>query len=172
MPVPYPEDGDCLPYFFTYIREVDPATDVLEALAREGEETAAFFRGLSAAQAGHRYAPGKWSLRELAGHLADVERVFALRALWVARRDPSPQPGFDENQWAEASNADTRTVEDLADEVAAVRAASVALFRGFDDDAWTRTGHMTGHPVTLRSLPWIILGHERHHRRVIAERYL
>jgi hypothetical protein len=171
LAVPRPVEGDCAPYYFTYINEIGTDEDILAVLAGLERSTPARLGALSEAQAGHRYAPGKWSVREVIGHVADSERVFAYRALTIARGDTTALPGFDENPWAEVSKADQRPLVDLLAELRAVRAASLALFQGFGAAEWERSGTASGKPVTVRALPYIIAGHERHHLAVLRERY-
>jgi hypothetical protein len=171
LTVPRPVEGDCAPYYFTYISEIAADEDVLAVLAGLDRSTAALLAPLTEAQAGHRYAPGKWTVREVVGHVADSERVFAYRALSIARGDAAPLPGFEENEWAAVSNADRRPLVDLLAELRAVRAASLALFQGFGAAEWERSGTASGKPVTVRALPYIIAGHERHHLAVLRERY-
>lgn len=169
--VPRPVEGDCAPYYFTYINEIAADEDVLAVLADLDRTTPALLDPLTEAQAGHRYAPGKWSVREVVGHVADAERVFAYRALTIARGDRTALPGFEENEWAAVSNADSRSLADLVGELHAVRAASLALFRGFGAAEWERAGTASGKHLAVRALPYIIAGHERHHVEVLRERY-
>jgi hypothetical protein len=166
-----PVAGEYAPYHGGYVNEV-PDGDVLALLERQARETIALLRGVGEQKAGHRYAAGKWSIREVIGHLVDAERVFTYRALTFARGDTTALPGFDENGWAAASNADTRTLASLIDEFSAVRAATLALFRGFGDAELARRGTASGHPVTVRGLLYVTTGHERHHVRILRERYL
>ena len=121
---------------------------------------------------GYRYAPGKWSIREVVGHVIDAERMFSVRAMAFARGDASHYPSFDENDYAAESGADQRTLADLAEELSAVRTATLLLLRSFPEDAWNRRGVASGYEFTVRSLAWIIAGHSRHHRQVLMERYL
>ena len=120
----------------------------------------------------YRYAPDKWSVRELVGHLTDSERMFAARAMAFARGDQTHYPGFDENEYAAASGADTRSLVTLVEEWDAVRYATVLLFKGLPDDAWDRRGHASGFEFTVRSVAWIIAGHTQHHIRVLQQQYL
>lgn len=145
--------------------------DVTAALEQQGRETSAFFRMLTDDKASYRYAPGKWSIKEVIGHIADSERIFGYRALVIARGEKKSLPGFDENSYAAASNAGQRSVRDLTDEYEAVRHATVALFRGLSAEAWTTLGTANEKPVSVRALAYIALGHERHHLRVLHERY-
>lgn len=158
-------------YYQTYVSEV-PEGDLLATLASQRDSTAALLAGIPEARAGYRYAPEKWSVRQVIGHIADAERVFAYRALRIARADVTPLPGFDENAWIPAAEFDRRTLADLAADLRAVRESTLTLFRGFPEEAWTRLGTASGHPVSVRALAYILTGHERHHLRVLQERYL
>ena len=149
-----------------------PDGDILATLAAQARETAALLRGLRADQAGLRYAPGKWSVRELVGHLTDCERVFAYRALSFARADAAELPGFEEEDWARTAGHDRFELADLTADFEAVRTSTLALFGRFDADAWARTGLANGARISVRALAWIIAGHERHHVSVLRERYL
>jgi len=166
-----PEATEHHPYYGHYIA-LNPEDDVLAALEAQMPETLAFLRSISEDRAGHRYAPDKWSIRQVVGHLIDAERVFAYRALRFARADATPVPGFDENTYAPVSGADTRTYADLVDEYEALRGANMYFFRALDDAAWMRTGTANGAPISVRALAWILAGHGRHHANVIRERYL
>jgi len=158
-------------YYQPYVAEV-PEGDLLDILAAQRDSTAVVLAAIPEAKAGYRYAPEKWSIKEVIGHISDAERVFAYRALRIARADVTPLPGFDENAWVPAAGFDRRTLADLAAELRAVRESTLALFRGFDPGAWSRLGTASGHPVSVRALAWILTGHERHHLRVLHERYL
>jgi hypothetical protein len=165
-----PAPTDYAPYYATYINQVSE-NDVLAVLAGQIDATVALLRAVPRARWTHRYAPGKWSVSEVVGHLADTERIFAYRALRFARNDATPLAGFDENQFVPPANFDARPLPDLAEELRAVRLASLALFRGFDDAALARRGTANQVEITVRALPWIIAGHERHHVAVLKERY-
>jgi len=166
-----PGAGEFAPFYQGYIDEA-PAGDVVAALEAQADEVLGLLRPLSDAQGAHRYASGKWSVKEVVGHLCDSERVFTHRALRFARNDPVALPGFDENAWVPAGQFDKRTVGDLAEEWEAVRRASLALFRSLDDAAAAQRGVANKNPVTVRSLAWICLGHTAHHLGVLKERYL
>jgi len=157
-------------FYSPYIARV-PDGDVLDHLARQIDDTRRALRDLPAERSGHRYAPDKWSVTEVVGHLADAERVFAYRALRFARGDATPLPGFDETVYTPAGEFDRRPMAALVDEFGVVRAATLALFRGLPADAATRTGVANGQPISVRALAWIIAGHELHHRAVLRERY-
>lgn len=154
-----------------YIARVPAGTDIVDLLARQRKDTLARFAALPEDRGGHRYAAGKWSVKEVLLHLSDVERVMAYRALRIARGDPTPLPGFDEAAWTPLSGADARSLADLAGEWGDVRQASLALFRHLPAAAWTRRGRASEMPVSVRGLAWIIAGHERHHLAVLGERY-
>lgn len=148
-----------------------PDGDIVAHLRAEGEASAAWLATLDHAAARHRYAPEKWSVAEVIGHVADTERVFTYRALRFARGDATPVAGFDENLFAAVAGHDEREPADLAAELAAVRAATVALFASLDAAAWERHGEANGKPVSVRALAWITAGHALHHWRIVRERY-
>lgn len=166
-----PEPGEHAPYYLSYLARV-PDGDVLATLEREEKRFLETLRAVPADREAHAYAPGKWTIRGVVGHVLDVERVFALRALWFARAAGTPLPGFDENAWAASSNADARSLAALGDEWSAVRRASLALLRGLDAEAVDRRGIANGVEFTVRALGWILAGHAIHHRTVLEERYL
>jgi hypothetical protein len=165
-----PADSEYNTYYQPYVSEV-PDGDLLTTLESQRDSTAAILAGITDANAGFRYAEGKWSIREVVGHVADAERVFAYRALRFARADATPLPGFDENAWMPSAGFDARPLGDVAAELRTVRESTLSLFRSFTPEAWLRTGSASGHPITARALAWIIAGHERHHLRVLTERY-
>jgi hypothetical protein len=165
-----PAAAEYNPYYQKYVNQV-PEGDLLATLQRQGGETVTLLRNVSEEKSTFAYAPGKWTLREVIGHLTDAERVFTYRALSFARADPSALPSFDENVWAATSNAGARTIEDHIDDFIAVRASTLALFRGFGSAELARSGVASGNPVTVRALAWIIAGHERHHVGVLRDRY-
>jgi hypothetical protein len=146
--------------------------DVLAQLQSQLDEVAALFSGLSEAQGAFRYAPGKWSLKDLLQHLSDGERIFAYRCLCVGRGDATPLPGFDENAYAAVSGAEARTLADLVSDWRAARGASLALFQSLPDAAWMNRGTTNGRAITTRCIPYIMAGHAAHHLAVIRERYL
>lgn len=169
--IPRPEASEHLPYYGKYVDRV-PDGDLLDTLRAQLDETLALVRGLPEERGGHRYAPGKWSIREVLSHVIDAERIFAYRALRIGRGDATPLASFDENAYAAASNADARTLAELAEELAHVRLGNLALFRSLDDEALARRGTASGGEVSVRALAWIIAGHERHHVALLRERYL
>jgi uncharacterized damage-inducible protein DinB len=169
--IPRPDASEHLPYYSKYVDRV-PDGDLLQTLRQQLDETLALVGGLDEAQGGHRYAPGKWSIRESLNHVIDAERIFAYRALRISRGDQTPLESFDENAYAEAAGADARTLVDLAYELRHVRMASLALFASLSDEALARRGTASGGTVSVRALAWIIAGHEMHHVALLRERYL
>jgi len=165
-----PESDEIPAHFVGYIGRV-PESDPVAVLAAQIDVTAALFRGLSETDALKRYAPGKWSVKEIVGHLADTERIMAYRALRIARGDETPLPGFDENAYVPPAKFDARPLSDLVAELRTTRAATLALFRSFDDDAWRRRGTASGKPVSVRAIGYMIPGHERHHVEILKTRY-
>jgi len=165
-----PDASEYAPYYGTYVGTV-PEGDLLQILEDQHRDTQALLGGLSEAQALHRYAPGKWSVKEVVGHLTDAERVFSYRALRFARGDAKPLQGFDENAWVPPGKFDARPLADLAAEFAVVRRATVALFRSLDAAALERRGVASDNLVSVRALAYIIAGHERHHVGILHERY-
>ena len=166
-----PEPTEYAPYYGRYITLV-PDGPIVEVLRDQIKETLHLLRALPESRGEHRYGPDKWSIKELVGHVIDGERVFAYRALRFGRNDPTELPGFDENLYAPAGGFGARTLASLVDELETVRRATVYLFEGFPPEAWSRRGVASENPVTVRGLAYIIAGHERHHRSILAERYL
>jgi DinB superfamily len=167
--VGHPESTEFAAFYAGYVQLV--TEEPLVALESQGRKTQVLLAGLTDAQAGHRYAEGKWTVRDVAGHMGDVERVLSYRALRIARGDATALHGFDENAYADVAGADRRPIGELAAELAAVRSATLALFRGFDAAAWRRRGVANGNPVSVRALAHIIAGHERHHSEILRTRY-
>lgn len=158
-------------YFGRYIDSVRDG-DVVATLTAQIDETLALLASVPAEREEYRYAPGKWSLREVVGHLIDTESAFAFRALWVARQAAGGQPSFEQDDWARSSNAGDRELKDLMEEWQALRRANVLKFAGFDGPAWMRRGRVSGNEVTTRALVWVIAGHELYHRALLERDYL
>ncbi len=167
---PRPAPTEYAPFFHRYVALV-PDGDLLERLRSSVGETLELLDGAGEAGAGHRYAAGKWSVREVAGHLADTERIMAYRALRAARGDKTPVAGFDENAYVAAAGFDRRTLASLADELAHVRMATLDLFRTLDEQALAGWVVWEGAGTTAGALAWIVAGHEMHHRQILRERY-
>lgn len=172
MPViPRPDPAEYAAYQRRYVDAV-PDGDILQTLRRQADETARLFRGLDETQAGRPYAPGKWSPKEVLGHVIDTERVFAYRAMRFARGDRTPLPGFEQDDYIKPGAFDARAIGDLVDEFTAVRAASLALFSGLPADAVGATGVANENPMSVRAIVWVVAGHERHHVTIMREKYL
>jgi hypothetical protein len=166
-----PDRSEAAEYYFTYIDKV-PAGDIRKVLVDQGGETLALLRGIANARSLHRYAPGKWSIREVVGHISDAERVFSFRAFWFARGFDTPMPSYDQDAAMPFATADERSWDSHLDEFAAVRSATVALFDHLADEAWNRRGTASDTPVSVRALAYICAGHVAHHVGILKERYL
>jgi len=165
-----PEPDEIPPHYVGYIKRV-PELDPVIVCAEQIEDTATLLSPLSEKDAMYRYDRGKWSIKEVVGHLADVERIMAYRALRIARGDTTPLPSFDENAYVPIAKFDTRSLADLVGELRTARAGTLALLRTFDADAWRRRGTASGKPVSVRALAFMIPGHERHHVEILRTRY-
>ncbi|MBM4059886.1 MAG: DinB family protein [Planctomycetes bacterium] len=165
-----PSADEFSPHHQAYIDRV-PLGDVLVHLHTQGRSTLRLLHALSESRAGYRYAEGKWTVKQVVQHVIDGERLFGYRALCFARGEAGALPGFDENLYAANDGSAGRTVASLGAEYAAVRAATCALYEGFDGPAWGRRGIANGKPITVRALPWVTAGHELHHLAVLHERY-
>jgi len=170
-PVSAPGPDEYAPNFAGYVGHVPVGVNILDLLVKQADETQVRLRGIPESRGRHRYAPGKWSVKEVVLHLADTERIMTYRALRIARADTTPLPGFDENLYTPESGADAVPLGDLAAEFRHVRQASLDLFRHLPAEAWTRRGIATNATISVRALAWIVAGHERHHLGVLAERY-
>jgi uncharacterized damage-inducible protein DinB len=166
-----PDASEFADFYAGYISGV-PEGDLLQLLEAQGRETATLLGAVLESQGSFAYAPGKWTLKDVLGHIADGERVFSYRALRIARGDQTPLASFDENAWVPEAAAAARTMKDLAEELAAVRASTLALLRHLPAESVTRTGTASGRTISVRALAWIMAGHERHHLQIIRERYL
>jgi hypothetical protein len=165
-----PAPDEAPSFFHGYIAEVR-GDDIGAGLAEQLDEVEQLYSGLDEGAALARYAPGKWSIKEVIGHLSDTERIFGYRLLRVSRGDATPLPGFDENAYMPAGEFDKRPVDMLLQEFRAVRLSSLALCSGIPAGAWSRVGQASGHLVSARALAYIILGHASHHVRVLRDRY-
>lgn len=166
-----PEVGEFADYAAEDIARV-AGDDAIAALAAQGKYVAELFAALSdAAVAGRRYAPGKWTIKEVLGHLIDDERIFVYRLLRIARGDRTPLAGFDEKLFAENSGAEARPLTDLVTEYRVVREATLALLRALPTDAWARRGEVNGYEASVRGLAFHIAGHELRHLAALRSRY-
>jgi DinB family protein len=171
MPIVRPAADEYVPFYETYVSQVTEP-DLVALLTAQQTNTARFLAGLTETQAACRYAPDKWSIREIIGHLADSERIFSYRLLRIARADTTPLPGFDENAYVPSGEFERRPLASVAAEFASVRAATLTLLQGLTPEGLARMGTASGKPISARALAYIIGGHEKHHLGVVRERYL
>lgn len=169
--IPRPDASEYAPHYAAYVTKV-PEGNLFTILEAQRRGTQDLLAAIPEGRTLHRYAPGKWSIKEVVGHVADSERVFSYRALRFARGDRTPLPGFDENTYVPAGQFDARALPDLAAELDAIRHATIALFAGLDLEALARQGPANDKEVSVRALAYIIAGHERHHVGILRERYL
>ena len=166
-----PERAETAEYYHRYIDQV-PAGDIRDVLEHQLGDASSMLEAISEQRSLHRYAPGKWSIREVVAHINDTERLFTFRAFWFARALGEPLPSFDQDIAASHAGADDRPWRSHLDEFRAVRAATIALFRNLPAEAWTRRGVASGNPFTVRALAYIAAGHVAHHLRLLREQYL
>lgn len=171
MIVAAPHRTEYADYYQPYIEKV-PGQDVLAVLERQLSEIMPELTAVSEDRSLHRYAPGKWSVREVVNHINDTERLFSFRAFWFARGFEDPLPSFDQDAAVRVAAADERSWSSHLDELSSIRGATVTLFRELPDEAWMRRGVASGNPFTVRSLAYICAGHYAHHMKVLRERYL
>jgi hypothetical protein len=172
MTIARPDRSEAADYYFTDIDRVPQGADILDLLRTQLPETLALLEGISDEQSLHRYAPGKWSIREVVSHLNDTERMFVFRALWFARGLEGALPSFDQDVALAGAYAEERPWREHIDEFRAVRTASLAFFEHLREDAWSRQGIASGNPFTVRALGYITAGHVTHHAIILRERYL
>ena len=165
-----PATSDYAPFFSRYIELVE-GDDIVSAIEQQSSSTQKLLATIDETRGAYRYASGKWSVKEVVGHLVDTERIMAYRALAIARGETQPLPGFDEDEYVRNAHFDAWRVGDLSEAYALARRASVVFFRNLPEEAWTRRGVSNGNEVTVRALAWIIAGHERHHLNVLRDRY-
>ncbi len=166
-----PQPTEAASYYYTYIDRV-PGDDIVDVLGRQLEESVDFLSEISEEQSLHRYAPDKWSIRELLGHINDTERVFLFRALWFARGFQDPLPSFDQEIGFKAAESDKVSWANHVDEFRAIRSATLAFFRNLPEDAWLRSGIASDNSVSVRAIAYIVAGHLTHHLAIVRERYL
>jgi hypothetical protein len=166
-----PQAGENAPYYDRYISLVS-SNDILGALDEQRRQTLLLLCGRAEADGDLRYAPEKWSVKEVLGHVNDTERVMSYRALRISRGDQTPMEGFEQDDYVRNGPAGHSSLADLIEDYIAVRRATLSLFRNLDETAWTRRGVAAGNEVTLRGLAYIIAGHELHHRKILEEKYL
>jgi uncharacterized damage-inducible protein DinB len=171
VPIQRPDETEFAPFYAGYVKRI-PEGDLLDLLVQQSADIQALLGSLSDADAKFRYGPDKWSIKQVVGHLGDVERIMTYRALCIARGEKGMLPGFDENAYVAAARFDTQPLASLLADWSAVRAATIAFFSGLDAEELARRGNANTYEVTVRALAYIIAGHERHHRAILVERYL
>jgi hypothetical protein len=170
LPVARPEPGEYTPYYDRYISLV-PGSDIMATLDAQRRNTMMLLCGRDEAEGDFRYAPGKWTAKELLGHVCDTERIFAYRALRIARGDRTPIEGYEQDDYVRNASFATFPLPERIEDYIAVRRATLTLFRNLNEPAWTRRGIANKNEVTVRALAYIIAGHELHHRRILEEKY-
>ncbi len=165
-----PEPGEYASFYEKYVALIT-GNDIVAVLEAQRLQMIQLFAARSERDGNFRYAPGKWTVKEVVGHVSDSERIFAYRAMRIARGDQTPLSGFEQDDYVKAGGFAERSLADLAEEFAHVRGATVALFRSLGKDAWTLRGVANKNEVSVRALAFITAGHELHHRRILDERY-
>jgi len=165
-----PEASEYNPYYGRYVSLVK-TDNIVVTLETQIQDTLAVLRRIDESKANHRYAPDKWTVKDLLGHMSDTERIFAYRALRISRGDKTPIEGFEQDDYVRYGPFANCRWSDLVDEFGAIRRTTVFLFRSLNADAWSRRGTASGHEVSVRALAHIIAGHELHHRKVLKEKY-
>jgi DinB family protein len=166
-----PLENEYAPYFHNYVSQA-PEEDILPAMRSQVDALDVLLDGVTPDRETYRYAEGKWSIREIVGHLIDGERTFGYRVLCIARGDTQNLPGFDQDQYMLTAPFDRIDLEDLLSEFRLVRLSNMAMLRTLDEAAWTRMGTANDSPVSVRALVYVMVGHVRHHMDVLRERYL
>jgi hypothetical protein len=166
-----PEKTEYNQYYETYVSLV-PETEIVQTFENQQAELLELFKEIAEEKSLHAYAEGKWTIKELLGHLSDGERIFAYRALRISRCDKTPMEGFEQDGYIENSNFNDTKLSDLIDEFLHVRKANLIFFQNLPDEAWIRSGIASDSPVSVRALAYIMVGHVRHHLNILKTRYL
>jgi len=166
-----PEKNEYAEYYDRYISLVEE-TDIVTVLEKQETELHDFFQNMTEEKAGFSYAEGKWTIKEVIGHLVDGERIFAYRALRVSRADLTPIEGFEQDDYIENSNFNNTSLSDLVNELLLNRRSNLIMFKNLTQEAWLRMGTASDNPVSVRALAYIMAGHIRHHLNILNERYL
>jgi DinB superfamily len=166
-----PEPNESADYYHGYINRIT-SDDIVDVLKKQADETLGLLRGVSEEKSLHRYAPGKWSIRELLNHVNDAERVFLFRALWFARGYSDPLPSYEQDIAVAAAHADDYSWASHVEDFRSVRQSTLSLFQNLPEDAWLASGLASGNPVSVRALAYILAGHVAHHSAILRDRYL
>jgi hypothetical protein len=167
-----PRSNEHAEYYGRYVSKVPENVDLVSLLRQQAMETVALLQGLTPKQGDFAYAPGKWTIKQVIGHIIDAERVFVYRAMCFARQDKTELPSFDENAYVDNANFQERTLADLLEEFQVVRSATIHFAKNLDAESLARIGIASKNPISVRALLYIIAGHERHHVELFRERYL
>ena len=165
-----PEKTEYAQFYANYVSLVGEA-DVVSALENQTNDLRELLKDIAAEKEDFRYAPGKWSVKELTGHIIDAERVFSYRALRISRGDETPLAGFEENSYVAQSSFNNSNLADLIEEFSLLRAANVLMFKNLTEEQWLRRGTASDAPVSVRALAFIMVGHVSHHTNILKERY-
>ncbi len=165
-----PNPADYNSYYETYIKEIE-GNDILKILNEQNKKTQEVLNSFSEHKGNYRYADGKWTVKEVVGHLLDTERVFAYRALCIARGEKKSLPGFEQDDYVKDGNFNSRNLSDLNYEFRLLRESNLLLFRSFSEDMLNKRGTANSSSITVRAILWIIAGHEKHHVKILLERY-
>jgi hypothetical protein len=165
-----PEPGEYAPYYDRYISLI-PGTDILGTLETQRRQMMLLLSGRDERDGDFRYAPDKWSAKEVLGHVCDTERIFAYRALRIARGDQTPMAGFEQDDYVSNGPFARAPLAEIIEDYIAVRRATLTLLRNLEEAAWVRRGVANKNEVSARALAYIIAGHEVHHRRILEEKY-
>ncbi len=166
-----PEKNEYAAFYESYVSLVEE-TDIVSALEKNLDELQSLFADVSEEKGSYAYAKGKWSIREVLGHLIDGERVFSYRALRISRDDQTPLAGFEQNSYVANSNFNRAKLADLIEEFSLLRSSNILFFKNLSDEAWFRIGTASEATISVRALAYIIVGHVRHHANILRERYL
>jgi uncharacterized damage-inducible protein DinB len=166
-----PEKNEYAPYYETYINDIID-NDPMRSLEDQYQEIQNFFKNLPEEKADYAYSKGKWSIKEVLGHITDTERVMAYRALCISRKEKQSLPGFDQDDYVKESNFKNRTLTNLLEDYRTVRKSTISLFSNFSEDMFNNRGIANGKEVTVLALLYIIAGHEMHHLKILKEKYL
>lgn len=170
LAIPRPEPGEYAAYYERYVALV-PGSDILATLDAQRRQTLLLLSGRDEVDGDFRYAPDKWNAKQVLGHVCDTERIFAYRALRIARGDQTPMEGFEQDDYVRNGPFAVIALAEIVEDYIAVRRATLTLLRNLEEPAWTRRGVANKNDVTVRGLAYIIAGHELHHRRILEEKY-
>ena len=166
-----PEKNEYAPHYETYIGKV-PDRDIFDLLSQQIKTVQDVFKNISEEKSLFGYAQGKWTIKQLLGHVNDVERIFAYRALRFSRNDKTALPGFEQDEFINQSNFNNVKLSDLVDEFVKMRESNIAMFKNFSEEMWTRRGTASKNEMSTRAVPYVLFGHAQHHLDILKERYL